>query len=180
MNFNGTAATTLTGANTYNGGTVVNGGTLQITSDAQLGAVPALPVTNVTLNGGQLYNNNSLPVLSTNRTILLTASGGYLQAGWGPDTFTVNGLITGPGTLGINWDAGAVVLASTNNYAGDTTIGTAFGTWWNNVAANPILRLGMDNALPYGAGVGNLNFGTSGQNNTATLDLNGHNVQSTA
>jgi len=175
--FNGTAATTLTGTNTYTGGTTVNGGTLQITSDAQLGAVPATPTVNVTLNGGQLYNNASLPVLSTNRTILLTASGGYLQAGWGPDTFTVNGLITGTGALGINWDAGAVILASTNNYVGDTTIGVAFGTYWNSTAANALLRLGIDNALPYGAGVGNLNFGTSGQNNTATLDLNGHNVQ---
>ena len=177
VTFNGTAVTTLTGANTYNGGTVVNSGTVQISTESQLGAVPASPMTNITLNGGELYNNNSQPVLNTNRIILLGASGGYFQAGWAPDAFTVNGLITGAGALGINWDGGVIVLNSTNNYQGTTTIGTAFGTWYNNAAANPILRLGVDNALPYGAGASNVIFGTSGLNNTATLDLNGHNVQ---
>ena len=39
------------------------------------------------------------------------------------------------------------------------------------------LKLGIDNALPYGAGNGNVVFGTSVNNNTPKLDLNGHNVQ---
>jgi autotransporter-associated beta strand protein len=37
--------------------------------------------------------------------------------------------------------------------------------------------LGIDNALPYGASAGNVVFGTSANNNTAILDLNGHNAQ---
>ena len=45
---------TLSGANTYSGGTFVRAGTLQITSDAQLGAVPGSPAINLTLAGGQL------------------------------------------------------------------------------------------------------------------------------
>ena len=49
-------------------------------------------------------------MLNTNRIISLGASGGYFQAGWAPDAFTINGLITGAGPLGINWDGGAVVL----------------------------------------------------------------------
>ncbi len=175
----GTGVLTLTGTNTYAGATVVNNGTLQITDEMQLGAVPGSAATNITLNAGELYNNNSTPVLSATRTILLGASGGYLQGGWGPQgrSFVVNGLITGMGGLGINWDAAPVYLNAVNNYHGDTTIGSAFGTWWNNVAANPTLALGIDNALPYGTGFGNVVFGTTTNANTATLNLNGHNAQ---
>ena len=175
---NGTGTLTLTGGNSYTGGTVVNAGSLQITSDAQLGAAPGSPATNITLNGGAIYNNNSTPVLSATRTILLGAGGGYLQSGWQPQgqSFVVDGLITGAGGLGINWDASPVYLNAVNTYHGDTTIGTAAGSYWNNTAANPTLALGIDNALPYGAGAGNVVFGTSANNNTATLNLNGHNA----
>ncbi len=177
MTFSGTGFTTLTGTNLYTGGSTVNGGILQITDDTQLGAVPGSPTVNITLKGGVLYNNNSTPSISANRTISLDATGGYLQAGWAPKTITVNGLITGVGGLGINWDGGSVVLTAVNNYAGNTTIGTAGPGYYVNVAANPTLKLGIDNALPYGTGKGNLNFGTSANANIPTLDLNGHNAQ---
>ncbi len=101
---------------------MVNAGTLQITSDAPLGAVPGSPAVNLTLNGGQLFNNNSSPSLAANRTVSLGAGGGYLEAGGG-DTVTVNGQITGAGGLGVVWDSGTVVLSGANNYAGATTIG---------------------------------------------------------
>ena len=177
LTFSGTGFTTLSGANTYTGGSTVNGGSLQIAADAQLGAIPAAPAVNVTLNGGALYNNATSPVLDANRVIDLAAGGGYLQAGWAPDTLTVNGLITGSGGLGINWDGGAVILTAVNSYTGNTTIGTAGPGYWTNVAANPILKLGIDNALPEGAGFGNVVFGTSANSNTATLDLNEHSAQ---
>ncbi len=177
MTFNGTGRTTLTGANTYTGGTTVNGGTLQITDDAQLGAVPATPTVNVTLNGATLYNNDSTPVINANRTISLGAGGGYLQGGWGPKTLTVNGLITGAGGLAINWDAGPVILSAANNYAGNTTIGDTGPSYWANVAANVVLKVGIDDALPFGTGKGNVVFGTSANANTATLDLNGRNLR---
>ena len=177
MTFKGIAITTLTGTNTYTGGTTVNGGALQISTDAQLGAIPGTPTVNVTLNGGTLYNNSSSPSVNANRTISLGASGGYLQAGWAPNSLTVNGQITGTGGLGINWDAGPVILGAANNYQGNTTIGTAGPWYWVDNAASPTLKLGIDNALPYGASAGNVLFGTSANNNTATLDLNGHNAQ---
>ena len=175
---NGTGLLTLTGTNTYAGPTVINGGTIQIGNELQLGAVPASPATNITLNGGGLYNNYSAPVLSANRTIYLGASGGYLQAGYlaQSGSITVNGQITGPGGLNINWDGSPVYLNALNTYQGNTTIGTAFGTYYNNVAANPTLALGIDNALPYGGTAGFVAFGTSANNNTATLNLNGHNA----
>jgi len=175
---NGTGLLTLTGTNTYAGPTVINGGTIQIGNELQLGAVPASPATNITLNGGGLYNNYSAPVLSANRTIYLGASGGYLQAGYlaQSGSITVNGQITGPGGLNINWDGSPVYLNALNTYQGNTTIGTAFGTYYNNVAANPTLALGIDNALPYGGTAGIVAFGTSANNNTATLNLNGHNA----
>ena len=89
----------------------------------------------------------------------------------------VNGLITGPGGLGINFDAAPVYLNAVNNYQGNTTIGTTNGTYYVNNSANPTLALGIDNALPYGTSAGNVVFGTSANANTATLNLNGHNAQ---
>ena len=177
MTFAGTGITTLSGANTYTGGTTVNSGCLQIAADAQLGAIPATPTLDITLNGGTLYNNATSPVIDANRVISLAAGGGYLQAGWTPDTLTVSGLITGSGGLGINWDAGAVILGAANTYAGTTTIGTTGPGYWANTAANSLLKLGVDYALPCGASAGNVVFGTSPNANTATLDLNEHNVQ---
>ncbi len=179
LTVNGTGLLTLTSTNTFTGPTVINGGTIQLYNEAELGIVPGSPAINITLNGGGLYNNNSSPVFSANRTIYLGTNGGYLQAGWQPQgrTFIINGLITGPGSLNINWDASPIYLNATNTYQGDTTIGTAYGTYYNNVAANPVLALGIDNALPYGTSAGNVAFGTTTNNNTATLNLNGHNAQ---
>jgi fibronectin-binding autotransporter adhesin len=177
MTFLGSGRTTLTGANLYTGGTVVNGGTLQITDDAQLGAVPASPEVNVTLNGATLYNIDSTPVTHANRTISLGIGGGYLQAGWAPKSLTVNGLITGVGGLAINWDGGALVLNAANDYVGNTTIGDTGPSYWANAAANPTLRIGIDNALPFGPGKGNVVFGTSANANIPTLDLNSRNLQ---
>ncbi|NDC54855.1 MAG: hypothetical protein EBZ74_11385, partial [Planctomycetia bacterium] len=57
----------LSGSNTYSGGTVINGGVLQVATDAQLGATAG----SVTLNGGQLFNNDSDLALNASRTVTL-------------------------------------------------------------------------------------------------------------
>ncbi len=116
----GTGILTLTGTNTYSGGTTITTGVVRINADGSLGAGSG----RVTLNGGCLMNNGSAPVLNVNRTISLGASGGYFDAGWN-ESITINGQITGAGTLNINLDSGPVVLANSgNNYTGDTIIGT--------------------------------------------------------
>src|SRR6185295_5918716 len=69
----------LNGRNTYTGGTTINAGTISIFVDANLGAPTAPPVT-------------------------LTGSATLEQA---VDTgFTLNGPISGPGSLALNGDGG--------------------------------------------------------------------------
>lgn len=173
----GGSTLTLSGSNTYTGGTTINGGTIQISTEAQLGPVPLTPTVNITLNGGELFNNNSVVTLSANRTISLGTGGGFIEAGWAPDPFTINGLVTGVGGLGVAWDGGPVVLNAVNNYQGDTTIGTTANIDYGPGSA--LVRLGIDNALPYGPSAGNLVFGVNPAtpSASATLDLYGHNAQ---
>jgi autotransporter-associated beta strand protein len=157
----------LSGSNSYSGGTFVNGGTVQFSSDAQLGKA----TSGITLNGGQLHNNDSTPVVAATRTITLGTNGGYLMSGWYKNS-TYLSSITGAGPLGISWDSGTVTLAGSNSYTGTTTVGTTNApSWWNDVAANPTLKLANSNAL---TGGGALVFGTTPNNNSATLDLSGY------
>ncbi len=161
----------LTGtANTFEGGTTVTGGYLQLSGDGSLGAVPAAPTVNLTLNGGGVKNNSSTNVLHANRTILLGASGGWFTSGWSLPT-TIHGQITGAGAFTVNNDGGPIIPTNpANDYAGNTTIG---GTLSGASGNNATLRLGASEVIPHGPGKGNLVFNAS-SGGTATLELNGH------
>ena len=114
---------TLTGANTFAGGLVIDNGHVRINAATNLGAVPgSLDPDNITLtNAGVLQNNNTDPVLDANRGITLGAGGGQIWAGWSK-SFTVNGPITGSGSL-IKADSGTVLLTNTaSDYSGGTTV----------------------------------------------------------
>jgi len=170
----GTAAMVLTlgnATNSFSGGVTVKNSMLQVASDAMLGAVPSTPATKITLAGGGIYNNGGAITLSGSRNIAVSGVG-YLQPGWAPSLFTVNGQISGAGDLGIVWDAGTVVLNGSDTYSGNTIIGAAFASYWQNAAASPTLRLGNALALPP---TGSVIFGVEPgfASNTATLDLYG-------
>jgi fibronectin-binding autotransporter adhesin len=129
----------LTGANTYTGGTTINGGTLQVSADANLGAVSG-PLT---INGGTL---NATASFASARTVTLGASGGTFDVGPGT-ALTMSGAISGAGTL-TKIDAGTLLLTGTNTYSGGTTLragtlqlgdGTTNGSITGNVTDNATL-----------------------------------------
>ena len=88
-----------TANNTYSGGTVINGGFLRIGASTSSGTVGS---GQVTLNGG-------------------TLSSGRI------DTFELNNLITGNGTVHMN-NTGVMVLTNNNTYSGTTNVNFSGGT----------------------------------------------------
>ncbi len=93
----------------YSGGTTITGGTLDILYDADLGAVPNVPTTNITFNGtGTLRFDTTYfgTSLSTNRSIVVTSGqSGTLDTNG--NNITYAGLLTSSGTFG---KAGAGIL----------------------------------------------------------------------
>ncbi len=147
----------------FTGKWVVTGGNLSINSDAALGAVPAAPVADaITLNGGSLTNMSLASGtgfgaghdldLHANRGITIGAGGGNIRIGYGR-TVTINGAITGSGSLSRS-DGGTLILNNAGNSYGGITHLRA-GT----------LRTGVSGTLPPTTNV--LLWGGS------TLDLNG-------
>lgn len=112
--------------NSYTGGTTLDEGLLFLSSDRSLGAAPATATVNLTANGGSICSASEAIALHANRTILLTSTGSS-AAYFGPNsgTITVNGKISGPGTLVRNNPSGLVplVLANgENDYTGGTIV----------------------------------------------------------
>ncbi len=93
----------------YSGGTTITGGTLDILQDADLGAVPSVPITNITFNGNGTLRFNSAylgTTLSTNRSIVVTSGqSGTLDTNG--NNITYAGLVTSSGTFD---KAGAGIL----------------------------------------------------------------------
>jgi autotransporter-associated beta strand protein len=108
----------LTTANTYSGGTTVNAGVLSIVSSS-LGAQPAGPGINVTINNGSTlrFDVNGL-TLSTNRYVQLGPGGAVV------DTQNFNDAIAGvvSGTSLTKIGAGTLTLTNTNTYTGGTIV----------------------------------------------------------
>ena len=158
----------LTGANTFTGGINLNEGLLVINGDSALGAANGA----VNMNGGTL--KGGAITLGSSRTITLGGSGGYFSNG-DFQSWTINSKLTGEGFIGFNYDSSAsqsmTLTSTTNDYSGETRIGTtAVGSWSGGAA---ILKLGATNALPYGAGKGNVIVGYNVSGSAAQLDLNG-------
>jgi autotransporter-associated beta strand protein len=158
----GSGTLTLAGANTYTGGTTISQGTLSISSDGNLGAVPASATPgNLVINGGTLSTSATLTINSKRGIAVGPASGsgtGTIDAAAGT-TLTYGGIIAdnGSGTGGLTKSntTGTLVLGGANTYSGDTTV--SGGT----------LQLGNVAAIPSGTGKGNLALAAG-----STLDLN--------
>jgi autotransporter-associated beta strand protein len=103
---------TLSGQNTYTGGTTLNGGVLNVSSDGNLGDAAG----GLTFNGGTLQASSSM---TTSRSMVLD-SVGALRSSEG-STLTVNGPISGGGTL-VADGQGTLVLGAANTHAGGTLI----------------------------------------------------------
>jgi autotransporter-associated beta strand protein len=157
----GTGTFALTNAaNTYSGGTVLSNGTLYAIADGALGALPATPqADNIVAYGGKLQNYLVATAIAANRGIQVLGTNLYLQAGWSSD-LTVNGNISGPGSVTIAADSGFVVLAGSNSFGGNLVL----------PAQTSRLRLLNADAVPYGDGKGGVVTRT-------VFDVNGLNVR---
>lgn len=108
----GAGTLVLMGVNNYHGGTTIARGTLSVSSDANLGEDSG----RVTLQGGTLEATSSF----ASARVLILSGGGSINVGAGQQ-LTLNGDIRGSGGL-MAGGAGTLVLATTNNYSGGTTI----------------------------------------------------------
>ncbi|HTB85232.1 MAG TPA: hypothetical protein VK742_16420 [Candidatus Sulfotelmatobacter sp.] len=110
---------------------VINGATFTFNYDASggvgnLGTVPnAVTVSNIFLNGGQVHVGHSTTI-AANRGIYVTSAGTTIEDVTGGGTVTINGPISGPGSvsfpLGKSGSTTGVILAGNNTYTGTTTI----------------------------------------------------------
>ncbi len=118
---NGTMTLGATVASTYTGGTHINGGILVLSvtnaiGDSALGATGA--GNGISMDGGALFNNVTSG-WTTGRDIFLGAGGGTIYTN---SNATVNGVISGSGSLNDNGFGSGVglTLTNTNTYTGAT------------------------------------------------------------
>ena len=160
-----TGTLALSGSNTLIGGiTSFGGGAVEISADANLGAVPVTTASNaVTLAGattsGRLRVTESFTMAPTRGITLnvggttATPLGGTIDV-VADKTLTVAGPITGPGRL-TKSGSGTLVLSGSSSYAGTTTVssgtlvvsGMVTGTAAVSVIAGATIVLASGNAL---------------------------------
>ena len=117
----------LTQANAYSR-TYVIAGTLSISSDANLGALPASTTLNmIHIQGGHLKTTSDMTI-NSKRGIILNNANSYIDVADG-STLTYNGVISGSNSdynLVLNNSAttGTLLLGGNNTYTGQTNINT--------------------------------------------------------
>ena len=195
----GAGQLTLTATSTYSGGTTVNAGTLAlgideasnengnslgsgvvtVTGGAQLrlGGAPGARVdytigNAITLDNGTIYGTDGYQHLSGGLTV--AAGGGALYAKWGGKDISLEGAVTGPGTLAI--DNGGVGLGSAAvHFTLGGTLGGLTGAGATDVSGGQTLAVGSNNAdtAYYGTLSGGGGLTKSG---TGTLTLTNNNT----
>jgi fibronectin-binding autotransporter adhesin len=164
----------LSGNNSYTGGTAIDGGTLQVSADANLGAISG----GLTFDGGTLRTTASF---SSARNVILNAAGGIFQT---DADLSWSGVISGSGAL-TKTGSGTLILTGTNTYAGGTTIidgvlqigdGGTSGSITGAVVNNSTLAFNRSNDIAFAdaiSGTGNVQKRGSG-----SLTLTGANSYS--
>ena len=123
LTMNGPGTLTLAATNTYTGGTHIVGGTLALSAssaigDTTLGASGA--GNDISFNGGTLANNIT-GGWTTARNVSLGSGGGQFLLF---TAATINGVVSGPGSLSIN--NSTLTLTNTNTYGGATILNSSF------------------------------------------------------
>src|SRR6056300_1341127 len=115
---------TLSGTNTYTGNTTINGGIISVSSDRNLGAVPAeATASHIILNGGTISTTATFELAST-RGIELGSSHGTITVA-DSTTLTYDGIIADASgeTNNFTKDGNGILdLGGANTYTGTTTI----------------------------------------------------------
>jgi autotransporter-associated beta strand protein len=134
---------------------------LYATNDFNFGAVPVVYTADaLTLDGVNLQNASSKVIdIPATRGITL-GSGGLTFYNGALGTISLNSMITGSGGLTLDASTGVINLNNTNSFAGTLSL------YGGKTVIN------IDNALPHGAGKGDVWFRC--WNSAVTLDLNGH------
>lgn len=112
---------TLADGNDFSGRIIItNGGWLTINSDT-FAPVPATLVSNYfTLDNGKLRPRNANFTLNANRGVYLGAGGAEIHV-WGGYTTTVDGPVSGPGSI-LMTDGGTLRLTAVNSFSGGLTL----------------------------------------------------------
>ena len=142
----GSGTLALTGSNTYSGGTILQQGSLSVNSDAALGAVPAVPSTNITFAGNSTLQAGASFALSASRNIAINP-GVMATLDTHGNTLALSSLISGAGSLAVV-GGGTLVITNSETFTGGTTInaatvqlGTGGATGWlpGNIVDNGTL-----------------------------------------
>lgn len=154
---NGNFDLILDGANSFTGGLTVNAGTVRVGTGGTTGALA-----------------NNLPITFANNTALVVNK---------TNDLTLNGNITGAGSVTKDGAGGALILGGTNNYSGGTTVNagtvrvasaTALGTGNVTVGAATLSTTGIAASTAVTAGTLKINGSTIALGTNAhTLTFNG-------
>ena len=117
----GAGTIVLAASNSYVGGTTINTSTVSISSDNNLGVIPASPATNITLNGGELFANGSFST-SAIEGCRLRHSGRRSRSPPADAFYRRHGVISGERYTSKGGNLGALVLLASNTYTGATVI----------------------------------------------------------
>ncbi|WP_218191605.1 autotransporter domain-containing protein [Pseudomonas sp. C9] len=173
MTQNGGGTLVLNGDNTYTGGTTINAGTLSVNADNNLGASTG----SLTIGDGRL---NTKQTFATSRSVTLTGNATLTQS---VDTgFTLNGVISGSGSLALDGDGGPgglVTLNADNTYTGTTNLNSGLLFVNGSIASSSQLITNSGTLL---GGTGTLPSSTIGgvvspgpaRNSTGTLSIAGN------